>query len=75
MQKYYYQVLINNKVFPYQGCKIWNRETAEVYFNQAKNIVTTHTGYKNKYNKVELVKVHNTIVYKLLTYTHLPCVG
>ena len=72
MKRHYYQVLINNKVFPFEGCKIWNMESAEVYYNQAKRIVKTHVEYKNKYNKVELVKVHNTLVYKLHTYTHLP---
>lgn len=60
MQNYYYQVLINGKVFPYDGCKIWNKESAEVYYNQAKKIVRTHTEYKNKYCNVELVKVQNT---------------
>jgi len=59
MQNYYYQVLINGKAFPFEGCKIWNRESAEVYYNQAKRIVRTHTEYKNKYCNVELVKVHD----------------
>ena len=72
MKRHYYQVLINGKVFPYEDCKIWNKERAELYFSQAKEIVRTHTEYKNKYCKVKMVKVHNTLVYNLLTYTHLP---
>ena len=57
MKNYYYQVLINGKVFPFEGCKIWNRESAEIYYNQAKRIVRTHAEYKNKYCNVELVKI------------------
>lgn len=57
MQKYYYQVLIDRKVFPYEGCKIWNRESAEVYLKQAETIVKTHIEYKDKNCEVELVRV------------------
>ena len=48
MQNYYYQVLIDGKVFPYEGCKIWNKESAEVYLKQAETIVKTHVDYKYK---------------------------
>lgn len=56
MQNYYYQVLIDGKVFPYEGCKIWNKESAEVYLKQAETIVKTHVDYKYKNCKVELVR-------------------
>lgn len=56
MQNYYYQVLINGKVFPYEDCKIWNKESAEVYLKQAETIVKTHVDYKYKNCKVELVR-------------------
>ena len=54
MQNYYYQVLIDRKVFPYEGCRIWNKESAEVYLKQAKTIVKTHVDYKYKNCKVEV---------------------
>jgi len=57
MQNYYYQVLIDGKVFPYKGCKIWNKESAEVYLKQAETIVKTHVEYKYRNCKVELVRV------------------
>lgn len=57
MKKYYYQVLINGKAFPCEGFKIWNKESAEVYYNQAKNVVKTHVEYKDKYCNVELIKI------------------
>ena len=48
MQNYYYQVLIDGKTFPYEGCKIWNKESAEVYLKQAETIVkhTLNTNIK-----------------------------
>ena len=61
MQNYYYQVLINGKVFPYEGCKIWNKESAEVYLKQAETIVKTHVDYKYKNCKVELVRMESGV--------------
>ena len=56
MKRHYYQVLINGKVFPYDECKIWNKESAKVYYEQAKRVVRTHIEYKDKHCNVELVK-------------------
>ena len=61
MQNYYYQVLIDGKVFPYEGCKIWNKESAKVYLKQAETVVKTHVEYKDKNCKVELVRVESGV--------------
>ena len=37
MQNYYYQVLIDGKTFPYEGRKIWNKESTEVYLKTSRN--------------------------------------
>ena len=58
MRNYYYQVLIDRKSFPCEGCKIWNKRKREVYLKQAETIVKTHVDYKYKKNcKVELVRM------------------
>ena len=62
MQNYYYQVLINGKVFPYEDYKIWNKECAEVYLKQAETIVKTHVDYKYKNCKVELVRKEGGVI-------------
>ncbi len=62
MQNYYYQVLIDGKVFPHEGFKIWNKESAEAYLKQAKKIVKTHIDYKHKNCKVELVIVKSEVI-------------
>ena len=59
MQNYYYQVLIDGKVFPYEGCKIWNKKSAEAYLKLAEKIVKTHIEYKNKNCKVELMRMES----------------
>ena len=61
MQNYYYQVLVDGKVFPYEGCRIWNKESAKVYLKQAKTIVKTHVDYKYKNCKVELVRIESRV--------------
>ena len=55
----YYQVVIDGKVFPYEGCRIWNKESAKVYLKQAETVVKTHIEYKDKNCKVELVRVES----------------
>ena len=62
MQNYYYQVLIDGKVFPYKGYKIWNEESAKVYLRQAKTIVNTHIEYKYKNCKVELMRMESEVI-------------
>jgi len=54
-------VLIDGKVFPYEGYKIWNRESAEVYLKQAETIVKKHVDYKYKNCKVELVRMESEV--------------
>jgi len=62
MQNYYYQVLIDGKVFPHEGYKIWNKKSAEGYLKQAETIVKTHVDYKDKDCKVELVRVESGVI-------------
>ena len=61
MQNYYYQVLIDGKVFPYEGYMIWNKRIAEIYLKQAETIVKTHVDYKYKNCKVELVRMESEV--------------
>lgn len=59
LQNYYYQILIDGKVFPYRDYRIWNKESAKVYLKQAETIVKTHIEYKYKNCKVELVRIES----------------
>ena len=55
--------VITWKAIPgYEGCKIWNKESAEVYLKQAATIVKTHVNYKCKNCKVELVRMESGVI-------------
>ena len=61
MQNYYYQVLIDGKVFPYEGYVIWSKEVAEIYLKQAETIVKKHVDSKYRNCKVELVRIERKV--------------